>query len=240
VIPLRRHDLPPVVAARLGGRAARLRDGTATGREAWKTARTVRRDLKAELERMAPGLARCMYCGDGQGTDIDHFKPIAVDPAVTFVWTNHYLACSHCNSNAKRDQYPCDPEGRCLLVDPCRDDPFDHLRLTFPTGRYTGLTPKGEHTIRVFGLARPVLERGRAMAYVRCRSMLRDWLARRDDDPGEAEKVMTAFRVQPFADVLHAMTRSAGAPGAGTVFGADVLTALRSLPGGPGGPGHGQ
>ncbi|MET8698419.1 hypothetical protein ABZW10_06035 [Kitasatospora sp. NPDC004723] len=36
--------------------------------------------------------------------------------------------------------------------------------------------PKGEATIEVFGLQRPVLQQGRARAYVRCRSMLRDWL----------------------------------------------------------------
>ncbi|QMU74236.1 hypothetical protein GXP74_34325 [Streptacidiphilus sp. P02-A3a] len=92
---------------------------------------------------MAPGLSRCMYCGDSEGTDIDHFRPIASDPLGTFRWTNHLLACSHCNSNMKRDRYPRDSSGACLLVDPCVDDPHEHLELTFATGGYTPLTAKG-------------------------------------------------------------------------------------------------
>jgi uncharacterized protein (TIGR02646 family) len=229
VIPLQRDELPPRLGKRLDDRAAKLRTGSGAARDAWRAAKTVRRDVKEQLEGMAPGLARCMYCGDSQGTDIDHFKPIALDSAVTFLWSNHFLACSHCNSNEKRDQYPCGPDGSCLLVDPCREDPYDHLRLTLTTGQYTGLTAKGEATIRVFGLARRTLERGRALAYIRCQSMLRDWLVHRQDVPEVARTVLESLQEQPFADVLHAMLRKADAPGAPKVFERPVLKALRTL-----------
>ncbi|MEV0187574.1 HNH endonuclease [Kitasatospora purpeofusca] len=199
-------------------------------RERWRRARTVRRDLKSLLESMVSGLSRCMYCGDSQGTDIDHFKPIAHDPAYTFAWVNHFLACSHCNSNQKRDQYPCDGSGACLLVDPSAEDPNSHLSLTLATGAYTARTPKGEATIEVFGLQRPVLQQGRARAFVRCRSMLRDWLLQSEaGNPAEAHEVLDSLRVHPFADVLHAMLHRADSPGAPVVFGPEVTTALQRV-----------
>jgi hypothetical protein len=106
-----------------------------------------------------------MYCGDSLGTDIDHFEPIREFPAGTFVWPNHLLACSYCNSNAKRDLFPRDELGSSLLIDPTRDDPAEHLRLILRTGVYRPLTPKGTESIRVFGLNRADLTRGREVAF---------------------------------------------------------------------------
>ncbi|MGF1342796.1 HNH endonuclease [Streptomyces flavovirens] len=179
---------------------------------------------------MAAGFSRCMYCGDSQGTDIDHFKPIAEDPFSAFVWINHLLACSHCNSNEKRDKYPCDSSGECLLLNPSVEDPWDHLVLTLITGKYTGVTPKGRATIEVFGLGRPDLERGRAKAYVRCKSMLRDWVVQeREGNDEDAREIMESLAVQPFADVLYAMVRRADDPGARDVFGSETIRALRQI-----------
>ncbi|WP_330242230.1 HNH endonuclease [Streptomyces sp. NBC_00525] len=179
---------------------------------------------------MASGFSRCMYCGDSQGTDIDHFKPIVEDPLSAFVWTNHLLACSHCNSNEKRDRYPCSASGECLLVDPCAEDPWDHLVLTLSTGEYAGVTPKGWATIEVFGLGRPDLERGRAKAYVRCKSMLRDWAVQeREGRSEDAREIIESLTVQPFADVLYAMVRRVDDPGALTVFGRDIIYALKKI-----------
>lgn len=55
---------------------------------------------------------RCMYCGDNQGTDVDHFEPLSLAPLRTFDWPNHLLACSLCNSHYKRHLFPCDEDGR--------------------------------------------------------------------------------------------------------------------------------
>lgn len=43
--------------------------------------------------------AFCMYCYESRGTDVDHFVPIARDPAQAFEWTNHILACGYCNQH---------------------------------------------------------------------------------------------------------------------------------------------
>ncbi|WP_255308163.1 HNH endonuclease [Streptomyces marincola] len=201
---------------------------TESARAEWRQAKAVRRDVRRLLETAAPGMARCMYCGDSQGTDVDHFEPLKRAPGRAFDWLNHLLACSYCNSNKKRDRFPCDEHGGPLLIDPTAEAPYDHLRLTFSTGHYVALSAKGAATIAVFGLGRPALERGRAAAFVRCRSMLRDCAALLNGgDAAGAGEVRNALLVQPFADVLHGMLRHAHRPGAAVVFGAEVVGILK-------------
>ncbi|MET9291277.1 HNH endonuclease [Streptomyces sp. NPDC003077] len=231
MIPIPRAPLDDRLAARLEEKSRGLRreDGE-KARAAWRGAKAIRHDLKIVLGGMAFGFSRCMYCGDGQGTDIDHLMPLAHDARHVFSWSNHFLACSHCNSNEKRDHYPVDEHGRCLLIDPCREDPYDHLALTLATGRYAGRTAKGEATLRVFGLGRPVLEQGRSRAYVRCKSMLRDWARQMSaGEEHEAAEVLRSLQVHPFGDVLYAIVRRVDAPGAAVVFGGEVVDALRHL-----------
>jgi hypothetical protein len=170
-----------------------------------------------------------MYCGDSRGTDIDHFEPISFAPLRTFDWYNHLLACSSCNSNAKRDAYPCDRNGQSLLINPSVEDPSDHLRLALSIGKYTGLTHKGCVTIEIFQLNRGDLRRGREVAFARCKSMLRDYLSLEASGRlDEAATTKLALEEQPFADVLHAMYRVVDVPGAETVLGGpDVLTVIR-------------
>ncbi|PVD11675.1 HNH endonuclease [Streptomyces sp. CS207] len=198
-------------------------------RSQWKGARTLRRDILRLLERMAPGVHRCMYCGDSLGTDIDHFEPLSRNPHRAFEWINHLLACSYCNSNKKRDQYPCDSSGDPLLIDPTREDPYDHIRLVFTTGKYIPRSPKGVATIEVFGLSRISLERGRASAFIRNKSMLRDFNGQLIQGNSSAvEEVKNSMLEQPFADVFFAMLQQAEAPGASIVFGGDVVEALKA------------
>jgi hypothetical protein len=118
-----------------------------------------------------------MYCDDSRGTDIDHFEPLERAPLRAFVWVNHLLACSFCNSNQKNRKYPVDAEGACLLVDPTAEDPADHLTLRLSVGTYDPLSPKGEETIQVFGLNRSELVKGRprgagtaGLTFHRCRT----------------------------------------------------------------------
>jgi uncharacterized protein (TIGR02646 family) len=232
MIPLQRRPLPEQLATRMAARTERMADHRGGAREAWRDARTIRRDLAVHLIAMSAGLSRCMYCGDSEGTSIDHFEPIAMAPQRAFDWLNHLWACAFCNSNQKRDLYPTDRQGHALLIDPTSEEPADHLDLVLVTGSYRARTPKGRETIRIFGLDRPVLERGRAHAYVRCRSMLRD-LARLTEhgEAGEAREVAQALAVQPFADVLHEMLRLRAAPRAALVFGVEAVAGLDALTG---------
>jgi HNH endonuclease len=200
-----------------------------TAREAWISARTEKQGIRQHLAAMAPGIERCMYCGDNRGTDIDHFEPIRELPMGTFEWLNHLLACSTCNSNQKRDRFPRDSSGTALLIDPTRDDPVRHLRLILRTGDYRPLTPQGEASVAVFGLNRRDLTRGRAGAFEMARAALcraHDLLLQGRAD--EAVDCLQALTEQPHASVLHEMLRSAEFPGAVDVLGADLMAALRS------------
>jgi hypothetical protein len=96
------------------------------------------------------------------------------------------------------------------------------------------VTKKGTATIEVFGLLRPVLEIGRKGAFIRCKSMLRDWQhLRQAGDQVAAEEVLDALKIQPFADVFYSMIHRRNEPGAAAVFGQDVIAALKDLPSWP-------
>lgn len=108
-----------------------------------------------------------MYCEDNQGTDIDHFEPIDRAPERTFEWHNYFLACSHCNSNLKRELFPVDNMGNPLLINPCSDDPSEHFQLFIHSAQYGALSEKGIQSIKVFGLnERELLVKGRKAALV--------------------------------------------------------------------------
>ena len=188
-----------------------------------------RRGLREVLATMAPGTQRCMYCGDNLATDIDHFTPISFAPLSTFEWLNHLLACSHCNSNEKRDKYPCDNSGNALLLDPTRDNPSDHLRLSFSDGRYHGITAIGSESIEVFGLNRPDLRRGRERAFLLRRLILvaiYRLIANGRED--EAIESMKALVEEPFASVLRAVLDAAESDRAEDMLGADLVAILRN------------
>lgn len=175
-------------------------------RAEWDNARAAKTHIRALLGQMASGIQRCMYCEDSLGTDIDHFEPIALAPLRAFDWLNRLLACSHCNSNHKRDVFPRSPDGLALFVDPSSEDPADHLTLLLASGTYEALTAKGRATIDTFALNRPDLVQGRQVAYHMAGSALRDWhLYCCDGEPARAAEVAQALSRSPFAIVLRTM-----------------------------------
>lgn len=231
MIHIRRLSLPVPLADQLNvltgvlvGSGAQARQ---MARDLWNRNRLPRRGLREVLNEMAPGYQRCMYCGDSQGTSVDHFEPISRNPIRTFDWLNHLLACSFCNSSQKGSRYPVDEDGNALLIDPTVDDPFDHLVLSLSAGEYRARTRKGTETIAVLGLNRAVLITGRLHARAVVSQALRQW---HEGDPGERERQVRTIHMQPLADVSHAMLRYAIAPGAAQIFAAepDLLDILRS------------
>lgn len=118
MIPLQRVAIPAPAQDLLNRWTQRFADDGATAaaeRERWHAAEAPKKHVRAALESMARGAVRCMYCDDSRGTDIDHFEPLDSAPLRAFVWLNHLLACSFCNSNVIRHQYPVTAEGACLL-----------------------------------------------------------------------------------------------------------------------------
>ncbi|HWO64347.1 MAG TPA: HNH endonuclease [Umezawaea sp.] len=212
------NRLPPLTAEIA---AASTVASASVARSAWRRG-AVRQNVHAPLRQvlvsMAPGIECCMYCGDSQGTDIDHFEPIARNPLRTFDWLNHLLACSTCNSHNKRSLFPLGPDGGPLLIDPTAEDPFDHLLLTPSLGVYRGLTPKGRATIEACALNRYPLTRGRQNSLRVVVMCLKQWATAYDTDPAAMREAVVTVREQPFADVCQSLLRLALSPGAAKVI----------------------
>jgi len=194
--------------------------------EQWSKADAAKDEIRSLLQAMAPGRRRCMYCLDNLGTDIDHFRPKSLFPLLAFEWENHLLACSHCNSNEKRNAYPTDSSLRCLLVNPSEDAPADHLTLDLSSGEYEGRTAKGWTSIKVFGLNRPDLMEGRLDAYDLCCDHLPLWHTKvRGGDLLGAERTANAL-CREFPDVLGALEQLPDTAGSRMALGDALIDAL--------------
>jgi hypothetical protein len=138
----------------LKAKVANASDPKGKAASLWKSkgARTALQSVRAKLYEMAGGRGRCMYCEDGLGTDIEHFYPKAKYPKRAFDWKdNHLLACSHCNSNLKREKFPV-INRRPTLLNPSVDEPAQHLAFLPSTGEFHPIGAKGASSIEVFGL----------------------------------------------------------------------------------------
>lgn len=238
MIRIARATLPDQLKVRLNSLAKEVSSTSeqrraAEARAIWNKTSTrtnVRTPLTEILRQMAPGREHCMYCGDNQGTGIDHYEPIVRNPLRTFDWLNHLLACSVCNSHQKRDQFPLDENDKPLLIDPTSEDPFEHLLLTLSLGYYEATSDKGRATIKVCDLNRPILLRGRVQARRVVELCLEQWLAASNvGDAAIMDQAVLTVQEQPFADVCQSMLRQSEAAGAEIVFAdrPEILNILR-------------
>ncbi|MQB04540.1 hypothetical protein DXT91_10405 [Agrobacterium tumefaciens] len=138
---------------------------------------------------------KCAFCESDVGAtsspSVERFRPISDASDLSgkgspdhytwlfAEWENLYIACNAC-ARAKRSLFPVsgnraepmtplreiwfteDP----MLLDPCRDNPQDHLLFT-EHGDVRYLTPRGEATIKVFNLNREGLVRARRLVWER-------------------------------------------------------------------------
>lgn len=232
---LRRPTLSPQATDFLAQRTAKVAKAAAPAAEAerlWgRQNNKAFKEVRRALSNMAPGRSRCMYCEDSEGTDIDHFRPKAHYPSDAFSWPNYLFACSSCNSNHKRDQFPLDAKGRPLLIDPTAEDPFKHLAFAPSTGAFVPRTKKGQESIRVFGLARETLEEGRRDAWTAIGQLIVRYaqLCQANNQQG-AKAIERAVRKYPFDSVLWHLVRLASAPQAMGLLDRDWLWALEQCP----------
>ncbi|MCX6361101.1 MAG: TIGR02646 family protein [Armatimonadetes bacterium] len=119
--------------------------------------------IRTALEEAFHG--KCAYCESKikhvSYTQIEHYRPVSKRQDLAFCWDNLLLACGRCNgAEFKGDQFPeADADGP--LLDPCSDDPTDHLDFVFdPVAGLTTVAPRtlrGQVTVRTLGLNRPDL-----------------------------------------------------------------------------------
>lgn len=232
---IRRLPLSPKTVRFLAARSHRVATAPVPRKEArslWTLqGNQAFREIGKTLRKMASGLNRCMYCEDSEGTAIEHFWPKATYPERAFDWLNYLIACTRCNSNFKRDQFPLDGAGTPLLVNPTEEEPLDHLSFSPSTGRFEPRSPKGDPSIEVFGLNRTTLTRGRKNAWIALQLLVIGYakhrVAGRD---AEAEEIETVIRDYPFAGIFAALLRMASGPNADLLIDWECLRVIQSRP----------
>jgi len=235
VIRLHRQELPQAAKDYLARVTKRISDAPDEERaevaaRAWKNKSAQRfREVRSTLGAMCSGIERCMYCEDSEWTAVEHFVPRSHDALLSFEWSNYLAACSGCNSNYKRDEFPTADDGTALLIDPTQEEPADYLVLSPTTGLYVAIDNfgKGSESIRVFGLNRSGLVTGRQDAWELLQlAVIAYAAAHAKGDPEGADRYGDVIRRQPFAGVLEALVSD----DAGLSRSAEFLTALEARP----------
>lgn len=123
----------------------------------WRQARKTKsvRNAEKQLRVMNGNRRHCMYCEHDEGTNIDHWKPIAKESNGAFNWDNMFLSCSRCNTMLKADKFPLDTKGDPLLINLVMDDPIKNIVFTPSTGSlYSNIgNSKGQVTVELFRLS---------------------------------------------------------------------------------------
>lgn len=107
-------------------------------------------------------LRRCAYCRISdtvsEAFEIDHFKPIAVDPSLEHEYRNLYYCCAGCN-RSKSDEWPSAEliDQGFRFVDPCRSDAYKTHLVVRGTGVLEPKTNAGRYTCLHIRLNRPFL-----------------------------------------------------------------------------------
>jgi uncharacterized protein (TIGR02646 family) len=185
---IRRKSLPQAEARKLRmeqtNANAKLVSRSLDAQKEWNRARQ-NKPLKAAfstLLEMAGNRERCMYCGDSQGTDIEHFWPKTPYPKKMFRWNNLLLGCTACGRDHKGTKFPLDAGKKPLLIDPTKEDPWLSLDFDPMTGNFSARydtsrnpVPKGEKTVEILGLdRRESLAAGHQKAYKQISNLISD------------------------------------------------------------------
>lgn len=159
-----RATLPKAAETYLDQRQSRAdtknKNGALNIESDWKAARQTKslKTVVATLQAMMGPRARCMYCMDSHGADVEHFRPKIAYPQHMYRWPNLLLCCTECG-RLKGHQFPTSGR-RVLLIDPTYEDPWKHLDFDPDTGnicarfdlRLNDWAVKGVHTVAVLKL----------------------------------------------------------------------------------------
>lgn len=164
----------------------------------WKSARQTKTmgSVLASLQSMMGRRQRCMYCLDSHGCDIEHFYPKSNYAKRMFRWNNLLLCCTECG-RIKGSKFPM-AGNRRLLIDPCKEEPWQYLDFDPTTGNMTArfdlqanaFTPKGLATVATLQLdQREALAAGYQQTYQRLRDVIGQFL----QQPSTAADLITSL-----------------------------------------------
>lgn len=190
--------------------------------------------VTALLRDMCSGVARCMYCEDSRGVDVEHYKPKARYPELVFDWANFLLVCARCNrrkssrfplldkrGTSLRASTPADatrrpPQASPVLLNPRVEDPAQFLSLDLVSTFYLversvtddAARLRAKHTVEALELNDDDLWRSRRNAYDGFLSHLRCAIAARGArDVAEVRRVRAAIADMPCSFVWCEMQR---------------------------------
>lgn len=153
--------------------------------------------LRPDFEyRCAYCLTREFYFLQGDGGEIDHYRPLRAAShdfsSLRNVYSNLYWTCGQCNLE-KGNRWPSDAERTegFRFLDPCFDDHDDHWD-THTDGTVTAKTNVGRYTIRFIRLDRQRLNNLRRVlyAYQQKVAALEAELNRRNLSPDQREALL--------------------------------------------------
>jgi uncharacterized protein (TIGR02646 family) len=192
--------------------------------------------------------------------DVEHFRPKAgycqepkdslVQPGyywLAYDWSNLLLCCQLCNQRFKRNHFPlAEPSRRArshrddisqeepLLIHPAVEDPANFLEFRENVIRAIDENPRGEATIRSFGLDRPELEDQRLARFSLIRRVIpiiEQLIEMRDRLSGMRPEAMTADEQRDLAEAEAAIEQFMGDS---AEYAAMVRAALNASRGGSG------
>ena len=67
---------------------------------------------------------RCMFCSGSEASDVEHYRPKAVFPALSMTWLNYLWSCTPCN-RGKLNRFPPDTEAGGRFLNPLDDDVWE-------------------------------------------------------------------------------------------------------------------
>lgn len=163
----------------------KLANGTINIQTTWDSARQTQSmsDVLQALQGMMGPRQRCMYCMDSHGSDIEHFRPKNSFPERMFRWRNLLLCCTECG-RMKGTQFPRQGVSP-LLIDPTKEEPWNHLDFDPVTGNITAtfdagsatFSPKGTQTSNLLQLdRREALAAGYMKTYRQLTRVVEDFL----------------------------------------------------------------
>lgn len=181
--------------------------------------------IEVALKAMASGIARCMYCDEGHGHQIEHFRPKARYVNETFLWENLLWVCGECN-----EQKCANFDDGILNPTSVDVDPLDHLQLIFDEGRLIARnnSSRGEMTLERIGRLREQdLIKARKTAFDLIGILLYGYP---EAGPETRAKIQDIVVNAPLGCVFAAILRAAREQNASAVLAPSLLQVLADYP----------
>jgi uncharacterized protein (TIGR02646 family) len=203
-----RLPLPSATARRLSKEAAKVDVSSDKKSMAVNRYKAVRqlvwfRKVTEVLGQMAGVGQRCMYCSGSESAQVEHYRPKATHPELTFAWENLIWSCGICNQ-IKLNRFNEDVRP----INPIDDNVWSHFFID----QFGNLSPRWNpdenaldsravESIKLHGLDRQALQESRQERLVDLRSQVRRTLNMLESGgigPDELQDIVLDWIKQPF------------------------------------------